>query len=446
MFKILDRPNYHKLNATIKKSRYRPTIREWKVWELNPLPDIKHDLLPENEAILGWDVNDPNLLSTIPFNPKKRLTMVIQGDADSGKSTLCKWFCTQLNLRWKRPLAIFDPKRDWRTLLLKNTHQPHIQELERIGLKPKAYDKMCFISPEAIKIMDAQGKPYGISPKQISDLIQFNPILGTELVYKLWDTSSGEPVARALQRIFYEKKPQSMKELINLIENYSKIFDVSNTPPTLAAQFFLLQMQKILSDNSVNIPQLLAENKILDLELQISSEKENTIQDFFVFAAINDLIADRTVSVSSSNKQGYNHVPVTLIIEEGNVFAAPNRLTTEQLTMITTKYREINPLKASEGINTYGFDFIIVCQHISDLEQRIVEEADWIVTPRVSSDEDIQLLKLRGLDPFDIYELQNLEYSINKYPKTFKAIPKLKRNGIRTFKPLPPLTFVPIQS
>ncbi len=387
----------------------------------------------DDELLLGASSLDYEDAVTIPFNKKQRITLLLQGDNSSGKSKLAQFLVYgQLNGRFKRPVLSCDAKLDSHTLIRKNTNQAHKRILKLFGIEPEKWDCAKYISPETLDVSGAWAKNKGglfrISLKNLNDIK--NPTVKLSLVWKLFNTEFGEPAARELQKIFLnEHPPMSMTELSKAIHSIEP-----KPPPTLLTQFDLLKDNKTLGDTGLNFPKLLMENELLILEMIISSAKENNIQDIFVNMVIMSCIQDRKLSVDTENKQGYINRPFTVFIEEGNVFCGKGKETAELADMITSKFRQFNPEKASKGIETYGCDSVIVSQHIHELSPILVKESDWVLMPKLTDMRDGEILKERNLDSVDLQELQSLDYPTTR-PVEWSAIGKNKE--IFHFWPLP---------
>ncbi len=204
--------------------------------------------------------------------------------------------------------------------------------------------------------------------------------------------------------------------------------------PNLMNVLLTYEKTKVIADNGIDYAKLLAENGILSIETGLSDPEKPTLADIFVEDAVINCLSDRIKSVTSANKEGNLHSPFTIFEEEMDVFAGKMKPTSNLLTQIITKYREISPDMKAKGIKTYGCDLIGLSQHISRLSSIMVREVDWILTPRLSDEKDGEVLRERGLDSYDVYQLAHLPFG-RTHPKYWEAINK---DGERfPFRPLP---------
>lgn len=410
--------------------------KDFSPLEAKELEIVDFPKIPDDVLVLGTEYPDSETLVTIPFDKEKRITIVIIGDNGSGKSVLAKFIVVdQLHGRYKRPLAVIDPKLDLQTILQKLNNKALIAKLGFFGFRPKAYNYAKFISPMALKIQGAitpENERYQMSLPMLNKIIEYSPTIGLSEVYKLFNTQQGEASARELQTIFLSSKPE------NSLALEEDIYSIEpKCPPTLESQFKLLKLSKIIGDKGINYPELLMKFKILILEMQVSSKSENTLQDIFADNFVTSLIQDRSLSVSSNNTQGFIDTPFTIFMDEGSVFAGKDKQTSEIMQMITTKYREFSPAKKALGIKTYGCDSVIVSQHF-DLDDILIKEADWVIHAKISDDKDAEKLQLRGLYADDIQEAKHLDSE--GHPKQFQAVGK-QGEKIR-FYPLPTLSYM----
>lgn len=377
--------------------------------------------IPENVLFIGYDYYDPDEPFFIPFDKDKRITILIQGRNGSGKSILFKRIVyDNLHLRQGRYVLDCGAKADSQTIRSPNTNPKYLYKIRKFGGKPVAYSYAKYITPYFLRIPGAIGDPFSLSVKGIADLIKFNATIGMKDIYGIFNTKMEDSSGTALLEFFSGKKPppNTVKELEKLIENYT-----AKNPQMkhLTNQFSALTNTSKLTDNYIYYPELLKKHKILCCEFQVVNPDDNNVQTVFLNNIIQTVMQDRVQSIVSNNTQGYIDVPPVVALDEGDVFAADGTSTSYSIRELLTKYREINPQKASEGIKTAGCDLVLSTQHLSALDKYIVAEADYIITSKLQLKADAEVLKHRGLSSGAISFLQTMPYP-DTYPKPFAII------------------------
>ena len=376
--------------------------------------------IPENVLFIGYDYYDTDEPFFIPFDPNKRITVLVQGKNGSGKSILFKRIVyDNLHLRQRRYVLDCGAKLDSQTIRYPNTNPKYIAKIKKFGGKPVAYPYAKYITPAFLNIPGAIGEKFSLSVRGMSELIKFSPTIGMNDAFTIFNTNMTDSAGTALMEFFMsEEQPFSLNELSNKIESH-----VKKNPQVkqLPNQFKMLTFTKRLTDSYISYPKLIRENGILCVEFQLASADENNIQAVFLNNIIQNVMQDRTLSILSNNNQGYLNRPPVIALDEGEIFAGNKTSTSETIRELLTKYREINPQKAAEGINTTGCDLVLSTQHLSFLDPYIVAEADYIITSKIQNKSDAEILKSRGLSSDAIYFLQTMPYP-DSYPKPFAVI------------------------
>jgi len=426
-----------------RKYRHIPYHSQNSQWSLDNMLEQKEIEIEQftevgqNEILLGYDPDDPNEIVTIPFNPRKRITMVIQGDNNSGKSVLARNIvCDQLHARFGRKVLFLDPKGDSRNLKIPNRNASHRRILSNYNIMPTNYH-VKYISPIALNVQGAWArKPDGILYK--IGLDGYNKIENKEIrlnmLLNLFFTQKGEASARALQAFFLAEfvpsKMYQLKEMVQALKPKVLVLD---------ANVDLYEKTDVLGDKGIDYAKLLNENGILAVETVVSDPKKDTLQDVFIEDTIQHCVQDRTKSVITGNQEGNLSQPFTVLMEESDIFCGVGKNTAGITEQLVTKFREISPEQKAKGIATYGCDAIFVVQHSNKIEQVPVSEADWVIFSRISDEHDFDnRIADRGYDSVHKYDFMNMEYDANVWPKLHMAIDKNKT--IKPFYPLPSRT------
>jgi len=375
---------------------------------------IKYIKQNPSEIPLGCESRDFNIdeLVTVPFNKNKRFTCAIQGNNDSGKSVLTRSLVYDgLHDLGERDILFFDLKLDSHTLIHENNNAKQIKILNRFGRYPKKRE-MRFVTPFYLSRAGAyadEKHKFSISPKSINSIANLEKRLS--FLCKLWNTTIDEPVGQALQEIWIKNDPpNSMVELDYIMMVLSE-GEGRKTPPKLLARYSLLKQMGILGENDLNFPKLLAESKLLTFEGVLPPENQENLQDLFIMKILNDFISDREKSIISKNKQGYTHKPPTIVIEEASLIAGRLCMSADEVEAILTRYREPVPEMKQYGIHSYGFDLVLTTQHFASFSKIINSEVDNLITSRVTSEADFDIIKSRGYRDYSfVYDLDKSEY------------------------------------
>lgn len=395
--------------------------------------------IPDDVLFIGYELDNPDEPFFIPFNREKRISILIQGPNGSGKSKLYQNIMyDNLHLRQDRPVLDCGAKLDSQTIRFPNTNPKFVNRIKKFGGRPTGYPYAKYITPEFLNIPGAIGERFSLSVKGLTELIKFSPTIGMNDTFNIFNTNMTDSAGTALMEFFMsEEPPYTIDELSKKIENH-----VKKNPQVkqLPNQFKMLTYTKRLTDSYISYPKLIKENKILCVEFQIASADENNIQAVFLNNIIQNVMQDRTLSILSNNQKGYLDKPPVIGSDEADIFAGAKTTTSETIRELLTKYREINPQKAAEGINTSGCDLLLATQHLSFLDPYIIAEADYIITAKIRNKSDAEILRNRGLSADDIYFLQHELPYPNTYPKPFAVI--FPDNSIGLMYPKETLTWM----
>lgn len=433
---------YQKLISPNLNIRNSQKTNLWDYFNPKKLDEEVFVDIPDDELLLGVRYDDPDEAFTIPWPKNKRQTFLVQGDNGSGKTNFCQSIAYgQYHDRRGTPILDAGAKLDCHKLLHKNTNPKFVNIIERWGGKAKAYDYAYFITPQFLNILGTIGKKFKLSVEEINELIKISMFSGVDILYSIFACDKYPSSKLPLQTFFTsqdEAPPKNTEELGTRIKHYkerdnSRILD-------LPLRYNFLVNSGILGDEYINYAKLLKENGILCAEFDSSGKEENEIQSIFIDSILQQSLQDRTLSISSNNTRGYLDIPPLYYIDECHNFAAKGMLPAKTIMKILVTYREIAPAKASEGIDTVGAHLLLSTQHTSVLEKIIVAEVDNFITSKINHKPDIDMLSARGLDSYDIYEIQNLEYPKNL--PTFWHIPRENPKNKTAFHPIPAPCFL----
>lgn len=414
--------NYFKKNTNFfayNVNRWQPFKRKFQ--EKNFIK------IKENELLLGYEPEDLDYETkvTIPFNPNKRITIVITGDNDSGKSVFAQFLISQLRYRFNRYIAFIDPKDDTYNMESPNTNPEFIKILKKYGIKPTAH-KLIRLYPKFANFIEVKGVSFIPS---LFDFIGSDRIILTDRLAQFFEIEKSDPALPLLCGVMLSNNPpKTLIELLNRIEQLQEA-GIGERVKKLKAQIILKTMTEQLSDKPTNIPELLYKIGMLVFKIPLIKEQTN-LSDSITSLFISNLMTEREKSILG---KGILNRPVSIICDEADKYAGTNTITNSLLSQITTKFRSLR--------NTAGLDSILVTQHAAYLDATQVLEADYIFGVKLTMKQDIELLKVRALN--EIHNITNLEYVINQHPKIFWC---LNKNGeVKYFKPLPAPNSMPQQ-
>lgn len=408
-------------NFKIQKKIWQPFIRVYK--PPNEFVDVN-----KNELLLGYEPNDFDYETkvTIPFNPNRRITIVITGDNDAGKSVFAQFIIGQLRFRFNRYIAFIDPKDDTYNLEKPNKNPYFVEILKKYKIQPHAHN-FVRIYPKFAGMLGVNGIPFAPSLK---DFQGTDKIILIERLAQFFELEKGDPALQLLSAVMLSKKPpNSIKELLDRIEEMQES-GIGERVKKLKSQILTKKLTEQLSDETINIPLLLKQHGMVVLKVPLIKE-QSALTDSIASLFISNIMAEREKTIITG--EGYLERPVSIVCDEADKYAGTNTITNSLISQITTKFRSLR--------NTAGLDSILITQHASYLDPTQVLEADYIFGVRLNMQQDIELLKARA--GAEIYNMQELEYIIGHHPKIFWCLDK---NGeVKYFRPLPTMNSMPSQ-
>lgn len=395
--------------------------------------------IPKNKLFLGRDFYDQSKPFCIPFDAKKRITIVIAAKNGFGKSTIFKTTVyDNLHGRFDRYVLDCGAKLDSQTIRFPNTKPEYIKIIEEFGGSPTGYPYAKYVTPAFLTIDGSIGEPFSLGFDSLVGLCKMSPTTGIYDILSIFNTHKGESAGTILTTLYLSDDPP---DTYYKLDEYIKEYEKRNPQAKqLRNEFIQLTHTKQLTDSYLSMsqfPKLIHDHKILCIEFELGGNTNDNILSIFLNTAIRYCMQDRRLSVNSSNTKGYIDNVLTIAIDEADVFASKKTTTAETIRELLTKYREINPQKGIDGINNIGCDLILSTQHLSFLDDYILPQIDYIIIAKVEDEKDIKKLKAKGLNDDQITLLQNLPVP-ETFPKPFAVINP--NNEISIFYPSPTLS------
>jgi hypothetical protein len=378
---------------------------------------------PETGEVITYETGEP---LAIPMSRNRRITMVMTGDNDSGKSVLSQLVIYQLRYRFNRLIALIDPKGDSYNMEKPNTNYKLIQELLRYKIQPRGHQLirlyLAFTRSLGVKgIPFTPSLPNFIGLEKASELDRLAKYIGLE---------RGDPSLPLLSSVIFAKnRPKTIDQMLYAIAEAKKS-GVGARTEKLETLIKVKRDTGELGDEVMDIPKLINNYGMVVLQVPLGNEQLN-ISDNIASLFISSIMVSREQAIVL--KKGWCNKPVSIVCDEANKYAGRNTITNSLLTEVTTRFRSIR--------NTAGLDSILITQHPSYLDDEQVLEADYVFGVRLNMENDINLLKRRVGS--NIYNMQELPFVIGEHPKIFWVADK--NGGVRYFKPLPAPNSMPKQ-
>jgi len=411
-----------KNSIDVKYPRYiAPSIEikkpNWRSFHMEIVKKKEYTTVSNNELLLGTEFPDGDELITIPFNPNRRITIIISGDNDSGKTTLLNSIVyDQLHYRYGRYIAHIDPKGDTLNIEHPNINPEFIRKLADHEIYAGGYYlKRIYAKASGMLGIDGQSFIPALPDFQGADkATEMNRL---KEFFHL--TTPDASAALGLLCAAMQNKPETIKELLNGIAQM-KESGVGERTKKLESEIMARKLTDELGDESINMPKLLHDFHILVLRVPLTKE---TMTDFIASLFVSNIMGSREKAIMTGD--GWVNKPTSIVCDEADKYAGERTLTNSLINQVTTKFRALN--------NTVGLDSILASQHISYLDPTQVLEADYIIGTRLNLKADIELLRPRA--GMGIYTMQETEFVIGQHPKEWWILDK---NGqVFTFYPLP---------
>lgn len=424
---VFDKNRYN-TPKPVFKSKEKP--EGWKFLAREYKKPEEYINIPRDEILLGAENTDFDTAVTIPYPKRRRGTYIICGGQGSGKSVFLRSFAVgNIHYRFGHPLLIIDPKLDSHALLEPNTNPMFLDVLKKYKILPKKYNVM-HVSPKFMDL-DARGKQFGNEiTMSLKDLINMDKDTRIATFSNLLGIETGEPAYAIVSEILSRDKiPLTVDgfwKAIDEVTQNAKEKDVRLKSDRLMWKFQNLVATQKISDNCFDYAEKMKEYGIVALEGSIADEDtiEGMVQGAFVNSAVYNVVNARTRTIRDSNCNIMNKIPY-ICMEEANTFAGKNGLSKGIMTALSTKYREI---RGKGGIGS-----IVVTQFLHELAPKIVSEAEWIFTPKITHERDVELIKDRGSDH---YLMDDMHFDPQDRPNDFIAY---GRNGLMDYKRFVPL-------
>ena len=384
--------------------------------------------IPDDKILLGSSDRDYMDAVTIPYSRKRRQTIIICGGNGSGKSVVARVLgIDQLHGRFGHPVFAVDPKGDLHKLAMANEIAEFRRILYKFGINPKNYPYAKYIAPEFSDLGTSWGKRDGnevtLCLRNIKNIE--NKDIRTATMMEIMKISIDEPAFFIISEIMeMDDFPIEYQEFRNAAK------EIAERGGYKSERFFrsldnLVNTRK-LSDRYFDYGRELMENELLIMEGSVTSKNlaENMSQGAIVNAAIYDIVNAR-INTIRNPEGGYMRKIPLIYMEEGDVFAGKGGLSAEVMTSLSTKYREIEEVP---GIST-----LIVVQFLHNLPEELVNEAEYILCPKLTNSKDKELLKDRDSD---IYHMQDMYFNPEDRPNEWICYGRNGWNDHRRFFPI----------
>lgn len=371
----------------------------------------------KDEIFLGFEPWDEEYETkvTIPYPKNRRMTAIVCGGQGSGKTVFKDILAIDnLHHRFGHPILYFDFKDDSSKLLKPNTNPYLVNILNKYKIKPKKYDFMS-VSAKYMRL-DGRAKKAGNEITiSLADFEEMDADVRIAMFCKILEIERGEPAYAIISQIFsHEEIPLTLMDLAVEIEKLT-----SNSEKKLKSDRILWKLDELintrkLSDNHFSYSKALKEKGMVVFEGTVADESiaGDLMQGIFVNNAIYDVVGGR--------KHGTLDKIPYIVTEEANVVGGKGGLSSGILTALSTKYREI--------AGKAGVGSIIITQFLHEIPDKIVSEAEYIFTPKMFNEKDIELIKNRGSDN---YIFDEMHYDPNAKPNTFAVF---GRNGLTDYQ------------
>jgi len=376
-----------------------PVITAYRKIEDN-IEDLYHNA-PRDMIVLGAADEE---FSTEPIGfpfDGRQFNLVVFGKKGTGKTNLCALIVNQTYNRFQLPLFIGDPKWEYFSHIMPTKNEFLKERLRRYGLQPKNLP-VFIVTPEFLvdeEDKNVAGYVYKLDLSDFKRIKKLGERFDTLVRFFGLSGGSADSSQRALLR-WINKLPDSFSEFVLKLSHESRIIVAGSDKKRPAGSKLLDSLQSfrlsgaIGKGNRFYAPAVMMKknnelgNPVL-LQLSVDGA-EDPITSSYLKMCLYDIIQDRVRA--KKLKKGFLMRPPVVLLDEADLYCPsigfpPAKKTIEKLP---TKYR------------VWDISTIFATQKPTYVSPRLITDCDYLVTSRLQSIAERQVLKAKGLGDDDI--------------------------------------------
>lgn len=370
----------------------------------------------------------------------KSFGALIVAQKGSGKSGLVKTWMDQL---WMKGVKFFciEPKGyDFVTMGIPQDDTRGVDCLAKFGMKPRSY-KISQAIPAFVADEYTKATPYKLDVDDFTSLPKTVQLSTWCKFLNIKEMSGpGKALMRVLKMGKNDRGPRDIREMVeftklDIEKERVKRKEIKGSSQMVSTGLLYLLEQKLNTDElgprmPFNYVEQLAENDIVIMHTPFDS-KNLISMNVYISVAINSILNDRNIYVKTNGKKGLMSRPICFVIEEADSLIGREdyNLAKHVLYQILARFRHI------------GCSGIFITQNASLIDPKFVRQCNYIASTQVNSEEQRQLLRMRGVPKWLVENrLTKLDWTTSKPVKEWFFLEPDTPGEVKTGYPIWPAT------